>query len=389
MKHIDVISKQELHDLMAARGGARLSLYLPTAETGREVQQSPIRLKNLLKNAEEQIEKADVSGSEKEQLLEPVRQLVEDAQFWRVQGSGLAVFVDANGMQTFRCPVTFEEQVSVGERFLVKPLLPVVSRDQRFYLLAISENRLRLFRGTRESIGELRNEDLPQGLSDALRTHDWEERLHQHVANRAGASGSGQAMYHGHGTKADKSTEKQYLLRYFQKVDNALAGWLHDETAPLVLACVEYYSPLYREANHYNYLLEEEVSGSPDEMSADELHRKAWPIVEKHVRQSEEEAATAFKDVEGTEQTSVNLNEVLPAALEGRIGTLFVARDEVRWGTFDEETLDIEYHEEPRFESADLLDVAATYTQQRGGEVFVVASDRMPTSQPVATVFRY
>ncbi len=389
MKHIDNISRHTLEQLAAARGGVRVSLYLPTVEAGREVQQNPIRLKNLLARAEEHLDNAGVSGSERDQLLAPARRLVDDAQFWRVQGSGLAVFLDDSGMRTFRCPLSFAEHVSVGERFLIKPLLPVTSGDQHFYVLAISEKRLRLFRGTREDVGELRDKELPQGLADALRTHDWEERLHQHVGSRTGSHGKGQALFHGHGNAADKAQEKQYLLRYFQKVDDALAEWLHEETAPLVLACVEYYSPIYREANHYPHLLEEEINGSPDEISADELHEKAWPIVEQYVRSAEREAATAFTNAEGSERASMNLNEVLPAAFEGRIDTLFVARDQVRWGVFNEETMAVTYHEEPRFESVDLLDLSAVYTRQRNGEVFVVPSDRMPTTQPVAALFRY
>jgi hypothetical protein len=45
--------------------------------------------------------------------------------------------------------------VIVSERFHVKPLLPLLSGDGRFYVLALSQNEIRLLQGTRYSVEQV------------------------------------------------------------------------------------------------------------------------------------------------------------------------------------------------------------------------------------------
>ena len=52
---MDRFSKNVLRDLMDKKPGLCVSIYAPTHRSGPEVQQGPIRLKNLLKRAEEQL----------------------------------------------------------------------------------------------------------------------------------------------------------------------------------------------------------------------------------------------------------------------------------------------------------------------------------------------
>jgi hypothetical protein len=48
----------------------------------------------------------------------------------------------------YRLPFPFQEFVVVTERFHVKPLLPLLSGDGQFYLLALSQNGVRVLQGT-------------------------------------------------------------------------------------------------------------------------------------------------------------------------------------------------------------------------------------------------
>ena len=50
---MDVLSREELGTLLGKPGGPCISIFMPTFRTGAEVQQNPIRLKNLLQRAEE------------------------------------------------------------------------------------------------------------------------------------------------------------------------------------------------------------------------------------------------------------------------------------------------------------------------------------------------
>jgi hypothetical protein len=85
------LSKDELKLLIEKRKAPCLSIFMPTHKAGAEVQQNAIRLKNLLKEAEDRLVTGGRRPAEVEKLLEPAQALVKNNPFWRQQSSGLAI----------------------------------------------------------------------------------------------------------------------------------------------------------------------------------------------------------------------------------------------------------------------------------------------------------
>ena len=94
--------------------------------------------------------------------------------------------------------------------------------------------------------------------------------------------------------------------------------------APLVLAGVEYVRAIYRDVNTYPHLLEAGISGSPDRTSTEELHTRAWALMEPHFARERDNAAAAYREALGTGRASASFGDVLTAAEAGRIEVLFV-----------------------------------------------------------------
>ena len=122
-----------------------------------------IRLKNLLQKAEEELVARGMRRPEALALLSEARALLLDAMFWSQQSDGMAVLVSPTLTATYRMPVSFEELLVVNKDFHLKPLLPTLAGDGRFYLLALSQKAVRLLEGTRDSIEEVQAESLPRG----------------------------------------------------------------------------------------------------------------------------------------------------------------------------------------------------------------------------------
>lgn len=143
-----------LRSLIAPRKGACMSIYMPTHRAGRDVAQGPIRLKNLLREAESQL--VDRHGDNRSMLgvVEPARLLLDDTQFWRHQSDGLAIFSGMGEFDTFRLPASFSEVTKVGDRFYLKPLLAYLSRDMPFYVLRLSLDAIPTPGGNQESAGD-------------------------------------------------------------------------------------------------------------------------------------------------------------------------------------------------------------------------------------------
>ena len=291
----------------------------------------------------------------------------------------------------YRLPYSFKEQVVVSDHFYLKPLLPFLANGGRFYILAMSQNAIRLLEGTRFSIHELElPESVPANLAEALKDEEAENEVSFYSSSSGALVGKGgrkAAIFYGQGVGHDDS--KDHLLRYFQQIDRGLHELLSDESAPLVLAGVEYLFPIYRQANTYPYLLHQGVPGNPDKLSSDVLHEEAWAVVKPYFQKVQERTAAQYRDNVGTARTSNDIREIMPAAYYGQIGSLFVAIDQELWGNFDPTSNTIHVHKEARFRDDDLLDEAATQTILHGGSVYAVEQAKVPGKSLLAAVFRY
>lgn len=386
-----VLTRDDLRTLIGKRDGWCVSIFVPTHRIGPETQQNPIRLKNLLGKAEEDLVAAGLRPPEAQKLLQPAETLLHDGLFWQHQSDGLALFVSPERFQHYRLPFDFEELAVVAERFHIKPLLPLLSGDGRFYVLALSQNEIRLLQGTRYSVSEVDLGEVPDSLAEALKYNDPEKRLQFHTSTRTpGGKGQRPAIFHGHGV-ASADDPKDYILRYFHQVDEGLGDLLGGEETPLVLAGVDYLLPLYKEANTYPHLVAEWIEGNPEELRAEELHEQAWPILRPLFLKAKREAAAQYRQLAGagSERASSDLEEVIPAAYVGRVETLFVALHTQRWGAFDADTYEVRLHNEEEPGDEDLLDLAAVHTLVNGGTVYAVEPEKVPDGTPLAAVFRY
>ena len=383
-----LLTRQELRTLVEQRGEACVSIYMPTHRAGAEIQQDPIRLKNLLREAEETLVTRGLRSPEAGELLEPAQKLLDDYEFWQHQSDGLAIFLTSQSSRAYRLPFKFDELVVVADRFHVKPLLPLLTVDGRFYVLALSQNEVRLLLGTRYSVGEVDLEDVPKSLADALKYDDPEKQLQFHTQTQTpGGRGDRGAAFHGHGVVSEE--DKDDILRFFQKVEKGLQDVLNDEGSPLVLAGVEYLLPIYAEANTYPHLLSQGVEGNPEALSSEELHERGWAIVQPHFQEAQLEAIAEYKQLVSTEQASHDIRTIVPAAHYGRVDTLFVAVGLQHWGAFDPQTDTIDLHAEEEPGDEDLLDLAAVQTLLHGGKVYALEPAEVPDGAPLAAVFRY
>ena len=156
-------------------------------------------------------------------------------------------------------------------------------------------------------------------------------------------------------------------------IDDELPNLLTGRQSPLVLAGVEYLFPLYKEANSYPHLLEEGIPGNPEELTPEELHAQAWPLVQPTFMKAREKAAAQYRQLVGTGQATADVKEAVLAAHHGQVELLFVAVGIQVWGNFDPSTNTIHVHQDPEPPGDDdLLDVAAIQSILNGGTVYAV-----------------
>ena len=393
---MDIFSRDDPKELIEKQNGPCLSLYMPTYRGWKDAQQNPIRYKNLLSKAEDMWKAVSSQKKAPNDIFEPARNLVEDFSFWQYQSDGFVLFLSEGVARTYRLPMEFDEVAVVTERFHMKPLLPYLSRDNRFFILAVSQNRIRFFQCTGQKIQEIVPEAMPRNMAEALKFDEFEKQLQfttktgtvQNQGAGGPATGDRAAIFHGFGVGTDD--EKNAISRYLRQVDNGLKEFLRDEDAPLILAGVEVILALFREVGSYSNLLEEEIRGNPDELSPEDLHRKAWEVVKPLFRKDQEAAAQKYADSAHTDTSSQDLRAIIPAAYFRRIDLLFVTTEVRQWGKYDPETDTLDLHDREEPGDQDMLDFAAVHTLLNGGTVYAVTPEEMPAERAhAAALFRF
>ncbi|MBI9047622.1 MAG: hypothetical protein JEZ06_24265 [Anaerolineaceae bacterium] len=324
-------------------------------------------------------------------ILEPASKLLPAPYFWQHQSNGLAIFLSGNSAHIYRLPLSFDEQVVVDDHFYIKPLLPLITGDGQFYILALSQNAIRLLNGTRYGVSEVDIGQLVGSLEEAISFDDPQKSLQTHSSGASGGmTGSPSVAFHGQGGGSDESA-KNDLLRYFHLVEDGLVEFLQGDRVPLVLAGVEYLLPIYKEANTYPNMIDMVIKGNPDLLSTDELHKSAWEIIQPHFQIAQEEAVAFYKQLAGQEskRAADTIEKILQAAIQGRVETLFVAAGAQLWGDINPVTKEIEIHDQLQPGDEHLLDLAAVQTYLKGGKVYIMKPENLPGGKNAAAVLRY
>ncbi len=384
---MNTFTLENLRTLLECQEGPCISIYLPTHTKGGDTQQDPIRLKNLLKTAEEQLMQREMRTVSAKELLAPAQDLISDTRFWSHQSNGLAIFISEGQFILHSVPLAFDELVVVSERHHVKPLLQLLTGDGRFYVLALSQNQVRLLEGTKFSVIEMELDDIPASKQEALGYDEFEKQIKWHGQKPPSPAGKQSGIFHGHGEGVDDS--KDQILLFFRAVDKGLRDKVHCDGNPLILAAVDYLVPIYRDANTCPKLLDEWISGNPEGLSVEQIHQQAWKIIEPHFALAQKQAVERYHGLAGTGKTSPHLDSVIRAAYSGRVDTLFVPVGVQRWGKVNPDDFSSEPHDEQMAGDEDLLDAAAIQTILNGGTVYAVQPDQVPDNRYIAAILRY
>jgi hypothetical protein len=355
---IDLISADAVTALGAVEGPC-VTVLMPTHRHGPETLQGPLRLRNLVEQAARDLTDAGTPAGDAAGLLAPMRALLDDAAFWQHQADGLALFAAPGWFSRFRLPMALVDEVTVASSFRIVPLIPLLSGDGFFFVLALSQNSVRLFEASRHRIGELDRGPIPASMDEALAHEDPERQL------QVRSGGGGTALFHGHG--AGDEVDKAAIERYLRAVDRGVRERIGNTRQPLVLASVGYYLPILQSVSSYPSIVDAVVEGNPEHRSPEELHAAAWRLVGRRFTEETERDLDRYGAAAGSGTAATATDEVADAARGGRIDTLFV----VSGAPPDER-----------------VDRAVLDTLARGGRIVGVA-EPLDADAPMAALLRY
>jgi len=383
---MDKFSTRDFCNLMEGKASPCISIYMPTYQFGEESPQNSVRLKNLLQQVENELADGWLRPADGRKMLQRARELISDSLFWEGCGRGLAMFLSPDHWVHFHLGIDFEEQTVVNRRFLLKPLIPLLNRSERFYILVLSQNNTRLFQASRSSIRQVETDAIPSNMEKALNYSSADRGSQTHSAAR-GRFGKQAAVFHGQGGQPD--SHKDDVTQYFRLVDQGVTKAIANSERPLLLAGVDSVMPIYRRVSSYSNVVEAGLHGNFDKEPMWKLLEKAWSIMAPFFKAEYEKSTTRFRELTGTAKACDEVEKIVPAAYDGRVDTLFVDELGHQWGTYANESRFIELHQEYNQGDDDLLDLAAVETLSNKGSVYAVNRELMPANKPMVALMRY
>ncbi len=385
----DPMTQKKFEELTKIHTLRCVTIYLPTHRYGKEVneQQDLLLFKDRVRKVRHELEhEHQLSGQEADAYLKPAYDLMENVPFWHDLAEGLAFFLSDEGAETYRMPVAFSTFTFVADHFYLRPLFPYFEKEGHFYILALSEKDVRLMKADRFGFEFLDGKGVIPGRLEEVVGYDHTEKTLQ--GHSVKGRGTGKVL-HGHGEGRDE--DKQELEKFFRSVDKGVQELLQkDQQAPLVLAVVKEYAGLYRTVSHYRNLQEEFVKGNPEATDPHRIHEKAYAIVREELGKRKKKCMEQYRDLLDSDRTTYDIENIVPAAVEGRVEALFINEAAHIWGVYDEESRHCRFQEEKTTDNTDLTYLAAIKTFRQGGEVFVLPGHAMPEEETmVNALLRY
>lgn len=386
---MNILDKKTYEELSDKQGDLLISMYFPTIKMGPDIKQNAIRFKQRIREAEDKLYNMKFTKKEVENILKPASNLVDETKFWQNQNESLAVFIDGEKINYYNLPFEVEEKTVLSTKFYTKPLLPLFTGDNQYYILAISQNENRFFKASKQIIKEIELKNAPGSVEDLNMDYDPRTKLQIKTANPVGESS---LIYNkttqGQGVENDFDINQ--VSKYFRAIDESINRFKKDDL-PLILAGVEYLIPIFKDVSKYPNIVEEYVKGNPEILDAKDLHEKSWEIMEQKFNKVQELAKEKYSQYKGQKNKlhSNSLSKIIPQAYKGQIETLFIADDLEKWGTFNPDDNKVKIYNDEKFESEDLVAYAASLTTTRGGTVYSISKDKIPDENEIAAVLRY
>src|SRR5579884_148367 len=205
-----------------------------------------IRLKNIVKQLEHDVP-AGTGKADREELLAPLRELAEAMP--RAEGAALALFRSPDVFTSIWLKQPVPEGVTIADHFMVRNIIPQLTGERRFYILALAQKGIRLIRCNDHSSEEVA---LPAGTP-----HSWDEWFApakpDHVLDNMSSGGPSTGSMKGvmAGTGTEREDKDEYLRHFYRAIEKGVREALRADPAPLVLAGVEYELSLYHEMDTY------------------------------------------------------------------------------------------------------------------------------------------
>ncbi len=301
--------KEIIEELTGIRGEACVTITAKSYRTHPDNQKDPIRVKNLIKEAEQRL-RADYSAEIANDRISKLQQISSKIDH-SLNLDGLLIVVNENTANYYQLPVAMESRVVINVRFAIRDLIRAMQEQSSYYILVLSRRQARLIKAANDHLVEEFTNNFPV-INDIVPDNSHETSM---------ASGTDNLIKH-----------------FFNKVDKEVQRMLNSDPAPLILDTEE------RNYSYYTEVMDKQVvSGhlnkNHDNTDAESIVRQAWPVMRNHLLEKNKERLKELKEAVDQQRFLLDLSDIWRAVTEGRGRTVFVKRGYFQPAKIDNNTV--------------------------------------------------
>jgi len=309
--------------------------------------------------AEIALAKRQVPTNDRQSVLRTARNALRKIEPELAGQRGFAVFAKMSSAGGLVLPEPVPNLAVVGARFYIKPILGLLDRRPVFHVLVAGTETARLLACDKYSWMEI-----PLGIPP-------------------GAGGLEKA--------AAATSEGPDIGAHVRRVSEAAERVLGSDAAPLVLAAEPELLARFHEQGGLTRSIDAGLTLDPRALGDMELHEKALAVVAAQAGSPVdvviEEIRTRLRA--GDITVAIQPDQIVSAALHGRVDAAVVAIDETLWGKVQASGGRVSAPGKPSRHDEELLNLIVVETIKRGGRAFAVPHAAMPEQALAAALLRY
>lgn len=387
IEEVDVEFDQALFNQLLEAGSdqACVTITMPVKQGSRNLKENQNRLKNMVKLAEDKIINYGLDQATADKILKPAHDLVEETNFWLDQEEGLALFLSPDIFKLMQLPLPLEERGIVDKRFFLKPVIPFAESEAQYFVLALARRNTRLLKCTTGGYERIEPPEHLESYDNYAGTFEFEKSQGAH------SGAQGRDVNHGFGVTGDE-TEKAHLEQFISQLENWVRDQVDDTGLTLLLAGDPQITGIYKAHNHYSRMSEQTpTQRNVTEYSDGEIHEESLPVILKDIHQDHSREINRYHSLAANEpeKTSQNIHEIVPAAKDKRIATLFLAPESNLWGHYNPDNREVKLADTPEGEVGEELTNLAAIEALRNNATVILMTEDMARDMPAQAAIFY
>ncbi|BFV56087.1 hypothetical protein KCMC57_up11910 [Kitasatospora sp. CMC57] len=371
----DDLTPEALRELRAPRPYPAVSLTLPTHRREPDNTQDPVRLRNMLAEAERRIDAdPDIARQARIDLKSRLAKAAAEVDLRHAE-DGLVLFATTGEHQVWTLPREVPERVVLSDSYLTRNLVAAKAQFRPYWVLAVAADRVTLWSGVGESLTEHEGDGFP---AEPEELH-WDAERQERVGDRPS-------------TFRDEETK-----RFLRTVDTALGELLLRDPRPLHLVGLPQAVGLLEEVGSatkgaVGRVLSGGLVNGPDRLLREELRPARAAYAEQEARR----AVGLLDEARGRKTFAAGLDEVWEAAREGRVSLVAVEehyQQTVRLTEGHLAAVGAEAVAEPgsweRGVREDIVDELVEAALDQGADVVFLPDGTLTDHDRIAAVLRY